>query len=164
MKKKRVKAQAKPRKSNPAAADVSTTDRRGALRLMRNLAIGVPVFGAAGYLTIGYVEASICEFDLTKIGDGLPSVVQVHDPQCDLCLTLQRQTRRALRSYDDESFHFLVANVATLEGRLFAQNQGVANVTLVLLDGGGQQVGVVRGPLSDAELRNALAAHLDAYT
>ncbi len=164
MKKKRVKTQAKRRKSEAAAADVSTTDRRGTLRLMRNLAIGVPVIGVAGYLTVGYVEASICEFDLTKIGDGLPSVVQVHDPQCDLCLTLQRQTRRALRSYDDETFHFLVANVATLEGRLFAQNQGVANVTLVLLDGGGQQVGVVRGPLSDAELRNALAAHLDAYT
>ncbi len=156
----------KSRKSRSATAPQAPTqvDRRAALRLMRGLAIGVPVVGVAGYFGTAYVEASICEFDLTKIGDGLPSIVQVHDPQCALCLDLQRQTRRALRPHDDDGYHFLVANVATLDGRLFAQNHGVSNVTLVLLNGDGQHVGTVRGPIDDAALRASIGTHLEQHS
>ena len=155
----------KTRKSQTAKGPQSPTqvDRRGALRLMRGLAVGVPVVGVAGYFGTAYVQASICEFDLTKIGDGLPSIVQVHDPQCPLCLDLQRQTRRALRSYDSDRYHFLVANVATLDGRLFAQNHGVSNVTLVLLDGTGHHVGTVRGPIDDTALAASIDAHLEQF-
>ena len=131
--------------------------------MLRGLGIGVPVLGAAGYFGTGYVQASICEFDLTKIGDGIPSIVQVHDPQCPLCLDLQRQTRRALRPHDDDDFHFLVANVATLDGRMFAQNHGVSNVTLVLLDGEGNHVGTVQGPIDNDTLRASIDAHLDQH-
>jgi hypothetical protein len=158
-KKKSRKSQA----TRPADSAPPKVNRRDTLRLLRSAAIGLPVLGVAGYFGTNYVQASICEFDLTKIGDGVPSVVQVHDPQCPLCLDLQRQTRRALRPYDDDDFHFLVANVATLDGRLFAQNHGVPNVTLVLLDGGGRHVGTVRGPIDDDSLRASIAAHLDEY-
>ncbi|ABD53935.1 hypothetical protein [Jannaschia sp. CCS1] len=159
MKKQRKKPSAR-RKGPSAPAPEATTTRRGALRHLRNAAIALPVLGGAGYVTTQRVQASICELDLTKIGDGLPAVVQVHDPQCSLCVTLQRQTRRALRAYDDDSHHFLVANIVTTEGQYFARRHGVGNVTLVLLDGAGQQVGVVRGPLSNEALADAIAAHL----
>lgn len=144
-----------------AAVPEAHIDRRGTLKLLRGLAVGVPVVGVAGYFGTSYVQASICEFDLTKIGDGLPSIVQVHDPQCSLCLALQRQTRRALRPHNDDDYHFLVANVATLDGRLFAQNHGVSNITLVLLDGAGNHVGTVQGPVADDALQAAIASHLD---
>lgn len=151
------------RKSHAAASVPPEVSRRDTLRLLRGAAIAVPVVGIAGYLGSTYVQASISEYDLTRIGDGLPSVVQIHDPQCPLCLALQRQTRRALRPYDSDDFHFLVANITTLDGRLFAQNHHAAHVTLVLLDGDGRHVDTLRGPINDANLRASIAAHLEAY-
>lgn len=162
MKKQRKKSTAK--RNSPQAEPAAKVNRRGALRFMRNAAIALPVVGVAGYFGVQKVQASICEIDLSKVGDGLPAVVQIHDPQCNLCVTLQRQTRRALRAYDDDSHHFLVANIATTEGQFFAQRHGVGNVTLVLLDGAGAQVGVVRGPLSNEALRDAIEAHLGPTT
>lgn len=159
MKKQRKKQSAK-RKATPTPPVEGHITRRGILRHLRNAAIAVPVLGVAGYVTTQRVQASICELDLSKIGDGLPAVVQVHDPQCNLCVTLQRQTRRALRAYDGETHHFLVANIATTEGQFFARRHGVGNVTLVLLDGAGLQTGVVRGPLTTEALADAIEAHL----
>ncbi|GAB5449272.1 hypothetical protein [Gymnodinialimonas sp.] len=159
MKKQRKKTNAK-RKGPAAPPPEAPPTRRRVLLHLRNAAIAVPVVGVAGYFTAQRVQASICELDLSKIGDGTPAVVQVHDPQCSLCVTLQRQTRRALRAYGDDSHHFLVANIATTQGEFFARRHGVGNVTLVLLDGAGQQTGVVRGPISSEALSDALQAHL----
>ncbi|MEJ6391492.1 hypothetical protein [Gymnodinialimonas ulvae] len=160
---RKTKKTRKSRAAFNAPTPTPGVTRRGTLRLLRGAAIAVPAVGLAGYFGTGYVRASICEFDLTKIGDGLPSIVQVHDPQCPLCSALQRQTRRALRPYNADDFHFLVANVATLDGRLFAQNHGVSHVTLVLLDGDGRHVGTLHGPIDDDNLRASIAAHLDEY-
>ena len=157
--KKQRKTRATKRKT-PTQDRPEAPSRRVALRHIRNAAIAAPVVGVAGYFTTQYVEASICELDLSKIGDGTPAVVQVHDPQCNLCVTLQRQTRRVLRAYDDDSHHFLVANVASTEGQFFARRHGVGHVTLVLLDGAGQQAMVVRGPITNEALSDALQAHL----
>ena len=42
-------------------------------------------------LTAGeYVEATIREGDLSQIGNGTPTVVQIHDPQCPRCVALVR--------------------------------------------------------------------------
>lgn len=159
MKKQRKKPTTKRIAQAPQTADAPMT-RRNTLRLLRNAAIALPVVGVAGYFTTQAVQASICELDLTKIGDGVPAVVQVHDPQCHLCVTLQRQTRRVLRLYADDSHHFLVANITSTQGEFFARRHGVGNVSLVLLDGAGQQVGVVRGPISNEALRQAIEGHL----
>lgn len=159
MKKQRRKPATKRAGQAPRAAEAPVT-RRNTLRLLRNGAIALPVVGVAGYFTAQAVEASICELDLTKIGDGTPAVVQVHDPQCNLCVTLQRQTRRALRPYADDSHHFLVANITSTQGAFFARRHGVGNVTLVLLDGTGAQVGIIRGPISNDALDAAIQSHL----
>ena len=125
--------------------------------------MALPVLAGAGYFSVQSVQATICEADLTKIGDGKLSVVQIHDPQCQLCQTLQRQTRKALKSFDDDEFTFLVANVKTLSGSTFAAKYGVPHVTLLLFDRRGKMVQIVRGP-SDAEsLRNILEAHSKAH-
>lgn len=163
MKKQRKKKSSKGATPSQTAQSPAIT-RRNALRHLRNAAIALPIVGVAGYFTAQKVQASICELDLTKVGDGLPAVVQVHDPQCNLCVTLQRQTRRALRAYDDDSHHFLVANIVTTEGQFFARRHGVGNVSLVLLDGAGLQVGVVRGPISNEALAQAIQAHLGPAT
>lgn len=56
------------------------------------------------------------EQDLSVIGQGLPVVLQIHDPQCSSCTAFQRQTRRALKSFDEGGLIYRVANTQTSDG------------------------------------------------
>lgn len=118
--------------------------------------------GGVGYWTVGSVSASIGEADLSRIGDGTPSIVQIHDPQCSQCAALQREVRDALEAFDDEALTYLVANITTTEGRALAARHNVGHVTLLLFDGPGRLRSIERGPQSSAALREAFAAHLRA--
>ena len=162
MKKNRKKTTA--RKSAQAPAPKPDQGRRDVLRLARNLAIATPVVLGAGILTVRSVSATICEADLTKIGNGKPAIVQIHDPNCRLCQTLQKQSRRALKAFDDEQFTFLVANINTPQGRDLAREHRVPHVTLLLFDARGQMVQVVRGPTDQDTLGAIFDAHLSAHS
>ena len=87
--------------------------------------------------------------------------MQIHDPQCPLCLTLQRQTRSALAGYDDAGYTYLVANITTDSGYAFANQYGVSHVTLLLFDAAGKMVETVRGPIETAPLESILARHIN---
>lgn len=162
--KKQRKQPHKPTRKAPTqtrqAAPQAGVSRRTLLRWLRNGAIAAPVVGVGGFFAVRAVEASICELDLSKVGNGRPSIVQIHDPQCPLCVTLQRQTRRALRGHDDELFHFFVANIQTVEGSSFAARHNVPHVTLLFFDGAGQRVNTLRGPVADSVVEAEVAAHL----
>lgn len=162
MAKKRSKSN---RSKSTYKSDIQATDqkKRKTLRLLRNLAIATPVIGLAGFFSVRSVQATICEADLTKVGQGLPAIVQIHDPNCHLCAALQNQTRRALRSYDADSHQFLVANIATEDGGAFAAKHRVPHVTLVLFDKRGKMTQVVRGPIEQDALENIIAAHMKRY-
>ena len=121
------------------------------------------MLGGIGYYSVQSVQATICEADLSKIGQGTPSIVQIHDPQCPLCQDLQRQTRRALKGFDDDELTYLVANVKTEQGSAFAAYHGVPHVTLLLFDGAGEMVQVIRGPNNADVLRDMFDAHLKEY-
>ena len=167
MKKQRKKQKSKSAagQADPAriAEEAKVESRRRFLRLMRNVAIGLPVVAGATVFSVRSVQATICEADLTKIGKGKPAIVQIHDPQCSLCQQLQRQARKALKSFDDEAVTFLVANIHTAEGGALAARYGVPHVTLLLFDAEGEMVQVVRGPSDKDSLRQIFDAHLAAH-
>lgn len=146
-------------------SEIQATDqkKRKTLRLLRNLAIAAPVVGVAGFFSVQSVQATICEADLTKVGKGVPSVVQIHDPSCQLCAALQNQSRRALKSFDKDSYRFLVANIRTEDGGAFAARYRVPHVTLLLFDKKGEMTQVVRGPIDQDALENILAVHMKRY-
>lgn len=152
------------RKSQPQAATAPAVpakmSRRTMLRYLRTGAIAVPVLGVAGYFSVQSVQATICEADLTKIGQGTPSIVQIHDPNCPICTQLQKQARRALGDFEDETHTYLVANIKTLEGSSLAAKYAVPHVTILLFDAKGEMVEVLRGPRTADELRPIFAAHL----
>lgn len=147
----------------PKPETVAQPTRRNFMRLARNAAIALPVLGGVGFFSVRSVQATICEADLTKVGKGLPTIVQIHDPSCQLCTRLQKQTRRALKQYDADSHIFLVANIQTAEGGAFARQHGVPHVTLLLFDARGDMKQVVRGPIASHQLEPILAAHMDRY-
>lgn len=97
------------------------------------------VVGGGGLYLVDDVMASAKERDLTRIGNGIAAVVQIHDPGCSRCLALQRQTRDALRNFEEEELQYLVADINTIEGRELAGKYGVGHVTLLLMDGEGRR-------------------------
>lgn len=165
MKKQRKAPQ---RKKRAQSTDVATPDakmtRRDLLRWGRYGAVALPFVGGAGYLGAQSFLDSMCEIDLTKVGQGIPAVVQVHDPQCPMCQTLQRQARRALRSFEDDELRYLVANITSPDGLEFASRYGVPHVTLLLFDPEGELIEVLRGPNNADTLRTAFGNHLSKYS
>lgn len=153
---KRKAAQAK-RKTIETPTDQG---RRNALKWLRNGAIAAPFVAGAGIFSVRSVQATICEADLSKIGQGIPAVVQIHDPTCPMCNALQKQTRRALRPYGADQFRYLVANIQTLEGGAMAARYGVPHVTLLFFDGDGQMVDMFQGPTQMPALRAKITEHL----
>jgi len=166
MKKKNRKAQAaktKQRKTAPATAEAPRMDRRDMLRVARNGAIVAAGLGVAGYFSVGAVRATMAEYDLTRVGQGKPTLVQIHDPNCGQCRDLQREARKALKAVGLDRMDYVVANIRTAEGSAFAARHGVPHVTLMLLDGTGAVQNVLTGPNYAATLEAAFAEHLQEH-
>ncbi|MEM8977999.1 MAG: hypothetical protein AAGD04_00805 [Pseudomonadota bacterium] len=137
--------------------------RRDMLAWGATAAVAVPVFGIGGLVSVRAVQANIVEQDLSRLGTGTPSIVQVHDPGCALCGQLQRQTRRVLRAFDSDAYTYLVAHLTNPEGAAFASKYGAGRITLLLFDPKGRHVGSVVGPLESDVLNREIEAHLRRY-
>jgi len=152
MPKSKTRKKAKPTPQKVAEA-ATVKSRRNVL----GLAVGGVALVGGGVLASGWVQSTNATHDLTRIGHGVPSVVQVHDPTCALCLELQRNTKRALRGYDESELQYLIATIDSDEGGTFAARHGVGHVTLVLLDGAGQVYDIVSGVHTTEELEAIFA-------
>ncbi|MEM1372228.1 MAG: hypothetical protein AAGG72_08405 [Pseudomonadota bacterium] len=156
--KKKINARKKKQAQVAAAAQ---PDRRDILKLARNGALGAAALGGVSWWALSGIRATAAEMDLTKVGNGQPTIVQIHDPQCALCTELQRETRKALKCFDDGQLQYLVASIRTEEGARFAAARGLPHVTLVLMDGEGGVHDIVRGVHPEEALKprfEALAA------
>jgi hypothetical protein len=83
--------------------------------------------------------------------------VQVHDPQCTSCQELQRETRAALKTFDDDELDYVVANIKSTEGAAFANSYGAPHITLLLFDGEGELRSTLNGIRPRDELEGAFA-------
>lgn len=147
--KKSKKAQASALKD---AGDIS---RRDVLGSVRNWAIGLAVVGGGGLFVARTVSATIKEHDLSRVANGTPTVVQIHDPQCSLCRALQKETKGALKGIDKQALDYVIANIRTSEGSSFAARYNARHVTLLLFDAEGNLQSVLEGRRNRAELRSA---------
>lgn len=99
------------------------------------------------------------EHDLSVIGNGISTVVQVHDPDCPICRQLQRAVREAARGIEPDRLQVRTASLSVASGRAFAYRHGVPHVTLLYFDGDGRLKRKESGPQSSATLRPAFLAH-----
>lgn len=164
MKKKRNKPQ--KRKAQPKPVDAQTAPDIGRRRVLTGTAkllIGVAVVGGGSVFAVTAVRATAHEQDISRVGQGVPTVVQIHDPNCALCTALQKETRKALKGFDASELDYVVANVKTDEGGAFAARHGQPHVTLMLMDPDGRPVRILNGPQDSGDLRQIFAAHAEAY-
>ncbi|WP_415921145.1 hypothetical protein [Tateyamaria sp. SN6-1] len=150
--KKRTRAPATSKKAEPTA----TVSRR---TVLSGGAAGAVLLAGGGFWAASSFRTYAAEHDLTRVGQGDPAIVQIHDPQCPTCTALQKQTRRALRDFDDCGLTYLVADIKTPDGAAFARRFNVPHVTLLLFDGEGTLTRTIQGLQQAPQLAEAFAAH-----
>ena len=97
----------------------------------------------SGYLFVTGENKSRIEHDLSVIGNGKSTVVQIHDPGCQLCRRLKTNVD-AVRP-DFEEIQFKIANIKTSKGAEFAKKYNVPHVTLLIFNRNGRHVNTIRG-------------------
>lgn len=152
------KSRAKARKSKTPQQPAQPA-RRSMLKLVGGGVLATAGAGGVGLWAVGSFRAYAAEHDLTRVGQGDIAIVQIHDPQCPTCTALQKQTRAALRDFDDCGITYLVADITTPDGADFARKHRVSNVTLLLFDGAGQLHDTVHGLQQASQLAQTFAAH-----
>ncbi|WP_341368671.1 hypothetical protein [Yoonia sp. BS5-3] len=162
MKKQRKRHQPK-KKPHAAQAEAGPAKAPNRRALLRNGLIGAAVLGVAGFLTASTVMATISEHDLSRVGQGVPMVVQVHDPQCPSCRDLQRETRTALEAFDESELQYVIASLTSTTGAAFAAQYAAPRITLLLFDGAGNLQETINGvhPYTDLQLRFSQLVALD---
>lgn len=134
--------------------------RRAALLRIRNAVVAFAAVGGVGWYLAEEVRATHREHDLSRLGNGIATVVQIHDPQCPTCRALQRETRDALEAFAPDELQYLVANIRTNEGRAFARAHRVRHVTLLLFDAEGNRRDTLVGSSTARTLERVFRRHV----
>lgn len=166
---KRRKNAPRPTKKKTAApvakAPVKTgLTRRSVIDRLQKFGIAAVVIGAGGLLLTRTVNATMHEHDLGRIGQGVPMVVQVHDPHCNSCVLLQKQVRKAMRGFDEGELQYVIADLAKPEGRDIALQNSVGKTTLLLFDAGGTRRAILSGVRDSGTLERSFRAHIGGGT
>lgn len=123
----------------------------------KKAAITLSVIGVIFASFYTYSHKLKVEHDLSVVGNGLPTVVQIHDPGCQLCNQLKKNLGKVKADFKDD-IQFKTANIKTNKGRAFADKYRVPHVTLLFFDGRGNRVNVIQGVTPSEEIRQALDA------
>lgn len=150
--------QASPAPESDGAAPAS---RRNFMKLAGNGVLALAAIGAVGWYFVSDVTATVQEHDLSKIGNGIPAIVQVHDTTCPTCKSLMRETRAAMAEFGDDELQYLVADLDSEAGGALAAKHQVGKITLLLFDGQGNKLNTLSGPNSSERLINAFKLHIE---
>ena len=91
--------------------------------------------------------------DLSVIGTGVPSIVQIHDPGCSVC----RRLKSVVENTEDDlpDVNFRIADITTTKGREFQQKFGVQKTTLLFFDKKGKHLHTLSGLIKKQEITEA---------
>jgi hypothetical protein len=157
MKKSRKPTKQRKAKAVPAA---TAPTRRSFMTMAPYVLGGIIVASGIGYLGISAVQADLAEQDLTNIGNGIPTIVQVHDPACSMCIALEKETRAAFSDIDDDDLAYRVASLTSDVGSEFAAQHTAGYATLLFFDAGGTLTQRLHGENDRATLETAFLAHI----
>ncbi len=120
--------------------------------------------GAVGVIGGGVAIASYDKrqktlHDLSVLGDGTPTIVQIHDPACPKCRSLKLRTENIVGKLPDSSIHYRLADVTTAEGKALQSKYRSATVTLLMFDSSGKHVDTIQG-VQSAEMIQAAVDRL----
>jgi hypothetical protein len=136
------------KKSGGKKANQTPTVRTGSakryLPSWRAAIVALVLVGISGAGLAALKRGHDVSHDLSVIGNGIPTVVQIHDPKCQKCQQLKRNVDAAAAGLEDKT-QFRIAQIHTGRGRSFAHRHDVAHVTLVLFHGEGKRTRTIEG-------------------
>lgn len=106
-----------------------------------------------------YKQAWETTHDLSAIGNGVATVVQIHDPGCRLCRSLKSNTETAMNGLSD-SLQYRIADIHTPGGRRLQHRYEVPHVTLLLFEPDGSLARTLTGVKSVDTLRGVFERFL----
>lgn len=114
------------------------------------------ILGASAFLAIAVMLLPKgFSDDLSKIGQGMATVVLTHDNNSAGSLSIMTLLNKVRSDYS-EKVEFLVVNVNTREGQIFRQQQNVDAIVLVFFSSNGKKLGTISNTMSEIELRSVL--------
>ena len=164
-------AKSKKRKKSPAKATAANTTTRAATPVTGGKSSALPTISRRNALRAAAAVAVLVGsgvalhrhdvqaremHDLDSIGQGVPTVVQVHDTTCPLCRNLMSATRKAIEDFP--AVNYRVADIATADGQEFQTKYNAEKITLILLDARGRHLRTLTGVRTPEELRELFAA------
>ena len=122
---------------------------------LKAIGLGFIILIAATVAVIASDQQAKTEHDLSVVGNGKATMVQIHDPKCQLCQRLQRVVGNVKGEFSDQ-VQFRTANIMTDKGKQFANRYNVPHVTLLFFDQRGKHVNTLRGVSSKQVVQAAL--------
>ncbi|MFP4510549.1 MAG: hypothetical protein ACLFNQ_10505 [Spirochaetaceae bacterium] len=140
------------RKSKTARKAEKQARKRRHTRLMIGGFVAVIVLTAGTVVLAQQLQARSFR-NLSVVGSGTPTVVQVHDRACPVCTSLLGSVQEVRRDFDEEELHVRVAELHTEVGAAFARRYNAGRITLLLFDGDGNLVERQTGDQHPDDLR-----------
>ncbi len=104
----------------------------------------VCLLGILAVPAVAFMKKHDVEHDLSVVGNGTPTVVQIHDPNCPSCKRLKRNLNSVKAAYLDD-IQFKTADIKTAAGSQFARKHGVPHITLLFFDAKGTHKNTLQG-------------------
>ena len=150
-----AKQSKKSKTTNRANQKAPRKKRQNWRRFIERSLFATAILAMVGVAMAAYHNNKQIEYDLSVIGNGTPTVVQIHDPSCQLCRRLSKNLDSVKGDFKPD-IQFKTANIATDSGRRFAQRHKVEHVTLMFFDKRGQRVNTIQGVTPPDNIRAAL--------
>jgi len=125
------------------------------IKILKRSLIALCFLGVIAVPVIAYVQKSEIEHDLSVLGNGTPTVVQIHDPNCPMCQQLKSNLGKVKGEFKDD-IQFKTANIKTKKGRRFATKYNVPHVTLLFFDKQGKRVNTLQGVSTPDAIKSGL--------
>lgn len=162
MSRSRISAQAAQRKKERQALN---TRRRKQKKIIISAVIAAGLITAASTIALASSRNSSRLYDLSRVGQGIPSIVQVHDTTCPVCTELRNNISRIENEFDDSQLLILVADINKEEGLHFAARfTQHRRVTLLYFDPAGNLIDVQSGLQQPEELRRQFENYIIQYS
>ena len=157
---KRKKSSRKPT-GKPGTSRKHTSTRRWR-ELRRVTLVFALLAGVVGSGLAAFKYQYDINHDLSVIGKGVPTIVQIHDPGCSLCNQLRRNADAAASQFGGRIL-YRIADISTPQGRQLQLRHEVPHVTLLLFDGKGELRNVLTGVKSEGVLHRSFEIHLERW-
>ena len=135
-------------KTKQGAAQKSADSRR------KFISKSITVVGGLAIAGVSYGAYKVRHhrlYDLSVIGNGTPTVVQVHDSTCPKCRQLKANLEAVKHEF--KGVQFRTAPLNENEGAELARKYGVGKVTLLVFDGDGELIDKLQGIYPEEQLR-----------